>query len=72
MTHENAMREFEWDFQPSRPRERCTVEALRSEALDVDTTLMKGVGGVSPHEEGQRIVTAGDIMKQLADAFVER
>jgi hypothetical protein len=27
---------------------------------------------MKPHEEGRRIVTAGDIMKQLADAFVER
>jgi predicted TIM-barrel fold metal-dependent hydrolase len=72
MTHENAMRAFEWDFQPSRPKERCTVAALRSEAKNVDLSLMKGGGGMSPHEEGGRIVTAGDIMKQLADAFVER
>ena len=28
MTHENAMRAFDWDFKPSRPRERCTVGAL--------------------------------------------
>jgi hypothetical protein len=30
------------------------------------------VGGMAPHEEGRRIVTAADIMKQLANAFVQR
>ena len=34
--------------------------------------LMKGGGGAAAHEDGQRIVTAGDVMQQLADAFVER
>jgi hypothetical protein len=72
MTHENAMRAFAWDFQASRPRERCTVSALRTEAVDVDLSLMSGAGGMAPHEEGRRIVTAGDIMKQLANALVQR
>ena len=72
MTHENAMRAFAWDFQPSRPRERCTVGALRAEAQDVDLSMMQGGGGTAAHKEGGRIVTAGDIMAQLADAFVER
>jgi hypothetical protein len=72
MTHGNAMRAFEWDFRPARPRERCTVAALRAEAVGVDLSLMSGAGGAKPHEEGKRIVTAGDIMKQLAAAFVER
>lgn len=71
MTHENAMREFQWDFTDARPRERCTVGALRAEAKDVDLTLMSGMGGTKAHEEGQRVVTAGDIVQQLADAFVE-
>jgi predicted TIM-barrel fold metal-dependent hydrolase len=72
MTHGNAMRAFDWDFKPVRPRELCTVGALRAEATGVDLTLMSGAGGAKPHEEGKRIVTAGDIMKQLAAAFVER
>jgi len=70
MTHENAMREFGWDFTAQRPRERCTVEALRAEAKDVDLTLMRGMGGTAAVED-DRIVTAGDIVQQLADAFVE-
>ena len=72
MTHANAMREFGWDFTAERPRERCTVAALRAEAGDVDLEPMRGMGGTKAHEEGERIVTAGDIMQQLADAFVER
>ena len=72
MTHENAMRAFEFDFHPSRPREKCTVGALRAEAKDVDLSPMKGGGGMAAHNEGNRIVTAGDVMKQLAEAFVER
>ena len=38
ITYENAMREFRYDPFPVRPRERCTVGALRSEAIGVDTT----------------------------------
>ncbi len=72
MTHENAMRAFEWGFSDRRPKERCTVGALRAEAEGVDLSLMKGMGGTKAHEEGGRIVTAGDIVNQLAEAFVER
>lgn len=36
--HENAMREFQFDPFSIRPREACTVGALRSEATDVDTS----------------------------------
>ena len=70
MTHENAMREFQWGFTEARPRERCTVAALRKEAQDVDLSLMKGMGGTAAVED-VRVVTAGDIVQQLADAFVE-
>jgi hypothetical protein len=38
MTHENAMRFFRYDPFAHRPRERCTVSALRAEATGVDTT----------------------------------
>ena len=40
ITHENAMRLFHYDPFSVRPREKCTVAALRSEATDVDTSLM--------------------------------
>ncbi len=39
ITHANAMRIFRYDPFAVRPRERCTVEALRAEATDVDTSL---------------------------------
>ena len=37
LTHLNAMREFRYDPFSTRPRERCTVGALRAEAIGVDT-----------------------------------
>jgi predicted TIM-barrel fold metal-dependent hydrolase len=39
MTHGNAMRVYQFDPFPIRPRERCTVGALRAEAADVDTSV---------------------------------
>jgi predicted TIM-barrel fold metal-dependent hydrolase len=39
MTHGNAMRVYQFDPFSIRPRERCTVGALRSEAADVDTSI---------------------------------
>jgi hypothetical protein len=40
ITHLNAMREFRFDPFAVRPRETCTVGALRAEAGDVDLGLM--------------------------------
>jgi hypothetical protein len=40
IAHENAIRLFQYDPFSVRPREKCTVAALRSEATDVDTSLM--------------------------------
>jgi predicted TIM-barrel fold metal-dependent hydrolase len=49
ITHANAMRIFRYDPLARRPRQRCTVEALRAEATDVDTSLVsrrpKGASG---------------------------
>jgi predicted TIM-barrel fold metal-dependent hydrolase len=42
ITHENAMRHFQFDPFASRPRDRCTVAALRAEAADVDTVTHVG------------------------------
>ena len=67
MTHENAMREFRLDSFSHRPREQCTVAALRAEAGDVDLSL-KSHGGNSPVDE-VRPVTAQDITSQLAQLY---
>ena len=40
ITHLNAMRHFSYDPFAVRPREQCTVGALRAEAGDVDVSLM--------------------------------
>jgi len=42
ITHENAMRHFQFAPFSTRARERCTVAALRAEALDVDTVTRVG------------------------------
>ncbi len=39
ITHRNAMRHFRYDPFAHRPRESCTVGALRAEAFDVDTSI---------------------------------
>ena len=49
--------------------QRCTVGALRAQAVDVDLTLLRGKGGKPPTEGKPRTVTAGDVMKQLATAL---
>jgi predicted TIM-barrel fold metal-dependent hydrolase len=70
MTHENALRIFRLDAYKHRPREKCTVAALRAESRDVDLA-MKSVRGSKPPVEGDetRPVTTADVMKQLAGAF---
>jgi predicted TIM-barrel fold metal-dependent hydrolase len=42
ITHENAMRIFQFDPFAHRPRERCTAAALRAESPDVDTVTRVG------------------------------
>ena len=42
ITHQNAMRHYQFDPFSVRPREACTVAALRSEATDVDTVTRVG------------------------------
>jgi predicted TIM-barrel fold metal-dependent hydrolase len=39
MTHLNAMRAFQFDPFAIRPKDKCTVRALRAEASDVDTSI---------------------------------
>jgi hypothetical protein len=42
ITHENAMRHFQFDPFATRPREQCTAAALRAEVGDVDTVTHVG------------------------------
>ncbi|CUU56244.1 Predicted metal-dependent hydrolase, TIM-barrel fold [Parafrankia irregularis] len=42
ITHENAMRHYQFDPFRHRPRERCTAGALRAEAADVDVVTHVG------------------------------
>jgi len=42
LTHENAMRHYQFDPFAVRDREQCTVGALRAEASDVDTVTRVG------------------------------
>ena len=42
ITHENAMRHFQFDPFANRLRAQCTVGALRAEASDVDTVTRTG------------------------------
>ena len=71
ITHLNAIREFRYEFAPEMPKEKASVGELRKLAVDVDTTLMKGMGG-QPPVEGHRIVLAEDVVNQLASAFVQK
>jgi len=48
ITHLNAMRAFQFDPFAVRGRERCTVGALRDEAVDVDIAV-RSLGRVNPH-----------------------
>jgi hypothetical protein len=45
ITHRNAMKHFQFDPFSVRPREQCTVGALRAEAADVDVSLVSRARG---------------------------
>jgi hypothetical protein len=68
ITHENALRHFRLDAFTHRPREKCTVAALRAEATDVDLSH-KSHGGKPPTEDATRPITSQDIIDQLSSAF---
>ena len=67
MTWQNACELFHFDPFAHRPREKCTVGALRAEARGVDLSPHKA-GGMPPTAE-KRVVTAADIVKQLAPIY---
>ena len=57
ITHGNAMRHFRYDPFAHRPRETCTVGALRAEASDVDVTPR------SHGKRAERMTKATDIAR---------
>jgi predicted TIM-barrel fold metal-dependent hydrolase len=57
ITHSNAMRHFRYDPFAHRPRESCTVGALRAEASDVDVTPR------SHGKRAERMTKATDIAR---------
>jgi predicted TIM-barrel fold metal-dependent hydrolase len=68
MTHENALRAFRLDPFAHRPREKCTVAALRAESPDVDLSL-RSHGGKPPSGDSDRPVITRDIVTQLASVY---
>ena len=70
ITHENAMRHFQFDPFSKLEREACTVGALRAraEASGVDVSN-RSAGGTPAAPDDAPFVTIGHIMKQLASAF---
>ena len=66
MTHLNAMKHFQFDPFSVRPREQCTVGALRAEASDVDTALVsRARGQTSVNDKG--IVSVSSFTTRLLD-----
>lgn len=69
VTHQNAMRFFNFDPFKSHKREELTVGALRAKAKadGIDTTPVSS-GGAKPLAEGEeaRPITSGDLMKMFS------
>ncbi len=60
LTHRNAMRHFRFDPFVHRPKEECTVGALRAGAADVDVTPRPPAGRAS---RGPRMTKASDLTR---------
>jgi predicted TIM-barrel fold metal-dependent hydrolase len=68
VTHGNAMRAFQLRSFDLLGRERCTVDALRAQATNVDVTPVSGKGGTPPSRSNGP-VTMADAFNQLAAAL---
>ena len=64
ITHLNAMKHFQYDPFSVRPRESCTVGALRAEAADVDTAQVSRLRGATTRVPGG-IVNMGTMAQML-------
>jgi predicted TIM-barrel fold metal-dependent hydrolase len=63
MTHGNAMRLFQYDPFAHRPREKCTVGALRAEAAGVDVSMTSSGLKYEPPTEPIRIIDLAERTK---------
>lgn len=68
VTHLNAMRELRFDPFATRPRERCTVRALRADATDVDLSIRSSGKPVELPEEPVTIVALLEKAAKLLEA----
>jgi len=66
ITHLNAMRAFQFDPFKFRPKENCTVGALRAEAAHIDVRTVASKGGI-PAARHKGVVTFQDLVSQLSD-----
>jgi hypothetical protein len=57
ITHENAMRHFQFDPFATRAKESCTAGALRAQATDVDTVTRAGRPADDRDLEAWRVMT---------------
>jgi predicted TIM-barrel fold metal-dependent hydrolase len=67
ITWRNACELFRFDPFAKRPQQRCNVGALRAQSPDVD--LSPHSAGGRPATGSGRIVTAGDIVRQLSAVY---
>jgi predicted TIM-barrel fold metal-dependent hydrolase len=65
ITHLNAMRIFQFDPFSVRPREKCTVGALRAEAADVDVSEKSAGVKFEPPSEPIRIIDLAERAKVI-------
>jgi hypothetical protein len=63
MTHLNAMRLFQFDPFAVRPRDQCSVGALRAEAAGVDVSLKSAGLKFEPPTEPIRIMDLAERTK---------
>jgi predicted TIM-barrel fold metal-dependent hydrolase len=65
ITYENAMRHYRFDPFAHRPKEQCTVGALRAGAKDVDTTPRPAASahGAGAGREAPRHTRASDLLQ---------
>jgi predicted TIM-barrel fold metal-dependent hydrolase len=67
ITHLNAMRAYRFDPFKIRPREKCTVAALRAEATHVNLDYLPTAG--IPPKRGDGVVSLRDVMGQVGEAY---
>jgi hypothetical protein len=61
MTHENAMRWYRFDPFVHRPKEQCTVSALRAEVAGHDTSIRSMDKG---RHRGKELMSLGELAEQ--------